>query len=379
MLRSFTQVVRRNPVASTSKCSSCQAVQLPAAVQYRARGYASSAKDPNAFSSNGSGSRKPNRQVPTHKPPKRRLEAASQPLRISTPTRGPTLPCIAHTSADKYDLLKLGYTLHQLGVSWNEVPEQDKDRAFVIGPWKGRGGAERLISGKDVRRTTVPDESTLLEEMDEGDDDGFAYGKRGEIWVFGNGSFVTWGLTEEEGKAFLRDVIRRKGANIESERIAAKEHEIEEMDFVVDPNASVSTITSSLQTVLTNSTTEILGNMILLGQPPELHTFQSSPSLASSLSRYTISLSLTRSSSLSVLEDRLDEHIASVSTLPKLLKRWGQQPMKRRAVIQKIGELMTIRMAVNTKGGGLDDTPEVSKYTNSSSHVDDSFTGLSRN
>jgi uncharacterized Rmd1/YagE family protein len=33
--------------------------------------------------------------------------------------------------------------------------------------------------------------------------------------------------------------------------------------------------------------------------------------------------------------------------------------MKRRAVIQKIGELMTIRMAVNTKGGGLDDTPEV--------------------
>lgn len=111
---------------------------------------------------------------------------------------------------------------------------------------------------------------------------------------------------------------------------------------------------------LIGSTTEILGNMILLGQPPELHTFQSSPSLASSLSRYTISLSLTRSSSLSVLEDRLDTHIASVSTLPKLLERWGAQPMKRRAVIQKIGELMTIRMAVNTKGGGLDDTPEVS-------------------
>lgn len=240
MLRSFTQVVKRSPIASTSKCTTCQAVQLPAIALHPARTYASSAKDSNASSSgSNSGSRKSNRQVPTHKPPKRRLEAASQPLRISTPTRGPTLPCIAHTSADKYDLLKLGYTLHQLGVSWNEVPEQDKDRAFVIGPWKGRGGAERLISGKDIRRTTVPDdpETSLLEEAEEGDDDGFAYGKRGEIWVFGNGSFVTWGLTEEEGKAFLRDVIRRKGANIESERIAAKEHEIEEMDFVVDPNA----------------------------------------------------------------------------------------------------------------------------------------------
>lgn len=187
-------------------------------------------------------SRKTHKATPTHKPPKRRLEAASQPLRIHTPTRGNVLPCIAHTSADRYDLINLGVVLKSLGVSWNEVPEQDKDRALVIGPWKGRGGAERLISGKDLRRTTVytPEESSSnLEEADEYDygDGGFQYGDRGEIWVFGNGSFVTWGLTEEEGKAFLREVIRRKGANVESERLSAKEYEIEEMDFVVDPAA----------------------------------------------------------------------------------------------------------------------------------------------
>lgn len=34
--------------------------------------------------------------------------------------------------------------------------------------------------------------------------------------------------------------------------------------------------------------------------------------------------------------------------------------MRRKEVIRKIGELMTLRMAVNTRGGGLDDTPEVS-------------------
>jgi uncharacterized Rmd1/YagE family protein len=115
---------------------------------------------------------------------------------------------------------------------------------LVIGPWKGRGGAERLISGKDLRRTTVytPEESTngsAVEESEDYGDGGFQYGDRGEIWVFGNGSFVTWGLTEEEGKAFLREVIRRKGANVESERLSAKEYEIEEMDFVVDPAAYV--------------------------------------------------------------------------------------------------------------------------------------------
>jgi uncharacterized Rmd1/YagE family protein len=91
-----------------------------------------------------------------------------------------------------------------------------------------------------------------------------------------------------------------------------------------------------------------------------LSSFPSSPTLASLLARYTLSLSLTRSSSLSVLEDRLDTHIASTSTLPRALERWGVQPMNRKEVIRKIGELMTLRMAVNTRGGGLEETPEVS-------------------
>ena len=53
--------------------------------------------------------------------------------------------------------------------------------------------------------------------------------------------------------------------------------------------------------------------------------------------------------------------------------------MKRRAVIQKIGELMTIRMAVNTKGGGLDDTPEVSQILCGVKYADDSSTGPNLN
>lgn len=253
MFRSAAQSLRRSTTiasASSSRCANCSRPQrLP--IQFVAqsrnqfidvqssRYYAT--QIPGLTHNSNSNSRKLHKATPTHKPPKRRLEAASQPLRIHTPTRGNVLPCIAHTSADRYDLINLGVVLKSLGVSWNEVPEQDKDRALVIGPWKGRGGAERLISGKDLRRTTVytPEESGAnnVDEMEDYGDGGFQYGDRGEIWVFGNGSFVTWGLTEEEGKAFLREVIRRKGANVESERLSAKEYEIEEMDFVVDPAA----------------------------------------------------------------------------------------------------------------------------------------------
>lgn len=279
---------------------------------------------------------------PQHKPPKRRLEAASQPLRNApSVTRGPVLQCIAHSTAEKYNLVNLGITLTQLGVRWDEIPEGDRERAIVIGPWKGRGGAERLVQGKDLPRVH---ESNTNEFEEEDEVSGFGYGDRGEIWVFNSGNFVTWGLSEEKGKAFLRDVIRRKGSGIEMDRFAPGEHEVEEMDFVVDPDAN----------------TAILGNLILLGSPPVLNSFPHSPSLASLLARYTLSLALTRSSSLSVLEDRLDNHIASVSTLPRALAKTGAQPLGRREVIRKLGELMTLRMAVNTSRGGLEDTPEVS-------------------
>ena len=183
---------------------------------------------------------KPHRKQKTqsHKPPKRRLEAASQPLRNApSSTRGPVLQCIAHTTAEKYDIVALGVTLRLLGVRWDEVPEGDRERAIVIGPWKGRGGAERLMRGKDVRRVTSNNDRAGEEEDAESFEMGFGYGDRGEIWVFNSGNFVTWGLTEEEGRAFLREVIRRKGPSVEIDRLVAKEYEVEEMDFVVDPDA----------------------------------------------------------------------------------------------------------------------------------------------
>lgn len=325
--------------AGPSTCTQCMRSIRPVASPIAARQIAI----PVRFASNGfvngsDGVRPKRKPKPQHKPPKRRLEALSQPLRnASSVTRGPVLQCVAHTTAEKYDLVNLGVTLRGLGVRWDEVPEGDRERAIVIGPWKGRGGAERLIRGIDVRR--VHNEA---EEEDEANM-GFGYGDRGEIWVFNSGSFVTWGMSEQEGRAFLRDLIRRKGAGVESGRLAPGEHEVEEMDFVVDPDAQ----------------TSILGNLILLGTPPELNSFPSSPSLGSLLARYTLSLALTRSSSLSVLEDRLDAHIASVSTLPRALERTGHQPMGRREVIRKLGELMTLRMAVNTRGGGIEDTPEI--------------------
>ena len=57
-------------------------------------------------------------------------------------------------------------------------------------------------------------------------------GREGEIFVFSNGSIVCWGLGEEDTKRFATEVIERTpGIQVGP----LKEHETEELEFVIDP------------------------------------------------------------------------------------------------------------------------------------------------
>lgn len=70
---------------------------------------------------------------------------------------------------------------------------------------------------------------------DRGDADG---GKReGEVFIFRNGSFVCWGLTEEDAVRFRRDVLMPTNAEVGT----FAEPETEELEFATDPSECVST------------------------------------------------------------------------------------------------------------------------------------------
>lgn len=56
-------------------------------------------------------------------------------------------------------------------------------------------------------------------------------GKEGEVFVFGNGSFVCWGLGEDEAARFAQQVLRRSAATV----APLKEPETEDLEFVTDP------------------------------------------------------------------------------------------------------------------------------------------------
>ncbi|PAV16037.1 hypothetical protein PNOK_0765700 [Pyrrhoderma noxium] len=230
----------------------------------------------------------------------RRTAAASLPIRSNpTPTRSDIRPVTVITTAERYLLPQLRARLPA-----SAIPIQS---AWWIPRWAGRG--------KGVLSDANNGKSGLEGKEGKGGIEG--NGKlenEGEIFIFGNGTVVCWGLEEGDARKFVRDFIG--GSNAEVGRLA--EYETEDVEFVTDPN----------------ETTRLQGDLIILGTspPPEdptsLHTLPTNQQMVlpptTLLARYSYSQALARSSALSALEEKLDVFLSSVSALPVTLSHTGQ-------------------------------------------------------
>ena len=120
--------------------------------------------------------------------PLRRTASASLPIRSNpTPTRSSIQPVFTLTTAERYALARLS----------KHLPPSSK--ALHDAWW--------------VPKYTID-------------------GKEGEVFVFGNGSIVCWGLGEEEAGKFAKEVIAKANAEI----APLKEPETEDLEFVTDPS-----------------------------------------------------------------------------------------------------------------------------------------------
>ncbi|KAI0064765.1 hypothetical protein BV25DRAFT_1913943 [Artomyces pyxidatus] len=171
-------------------------------------------------------------------------------------------------------------------------------------------------------------------------------GKEGEVFIFSNGSFVCWGLAEEDALRFRRDVLARSGA----ETAPLRDPETEELEFVMDPSEE----------------TRLQGDLIVLGSSPPLSEPESLPKdLPPSafppetlLARYAYSQALSRSTALSVLEVSLENYLSSVSSLPLSLEKTGKPGLGRRALVMKLGELLKFRQGLNLNRENFFDVPD---------------------
>lgn len=242
----------------------------------------------------------PSKPKPKESTPLRRAAAASQPIRSNpTPTRSEIQPVFTLSTAERYDFRKLRERLPSSAQSIHEA-------------W------------------WIP-----------------KYGK-GEIFVFpNNGSFVCWGLSDDEARRFAGRVLGFQGVEVGS----LKEPETEELDFVTDPSEQ----------------TRLQGDLIILGKEQSETEFEDSvSSLPNSvfpqhtiMARYAFSQALSRSTSLSALEVSLEEYLSSVANLPHSLEKRGKPGLGRRELIKKLGELMKFRQGLNLSRENFADTPDL--------------------
>ncbi|KAJ3770376.1 hypothetical protein FB446DRAFT_744482 [Lentinula raphanica] len=171
--------------------------------------------------------------------------------------------------------------------------------------------------------------------------------RQGEIFIFGNGSFVCWGLGEKDARDFEKEVLRA----IPGFQIAPlKEAETEELEFVTDRTEE----------------TRLQGDLIILGKTspvdPQSIPFSNLPTMifppATLLARYAFSQALSRSTALSGLEVSLDDYLSSMTHLPQTLEETGKPGMSRKALIKKLGQLMKFRQGLNLNRENFSDVPD---------------------
>ncbi|EIN04900.1 hypothetical protein PUNSTDRAFT_75319 [Punctularia strigosozonata HHB-11173 SS5] len=250
--------------------------------------------------------------------PLRRTAADSLPIRVNpTPTRGNIQPVITLATAERYLLSRLRLSTP------SHLQAQMLHDAWYIPRWSTKKGTQ-------------------------GDS-----AQEGEIFVFGNGSFVCWGLDEKGAQNFAEEVLRAR-RDVEIGRL--KEPEVEELDFVTDPTEWVNSSAPK---------TRLQGDLIILGEAPPispdamLTTVPPTPfSPETILARYAFSQALSRSTALSALEVSLEDYLAGMALLPQSLEKTGKPGMSRKQLIKKLGELLKYRQGLNLNRENFSDTPD---------------------
>lgn len=181
----------------------------------------------------------------------------------------------------------------------------------------------------------------------------------GEAFIFRSGSYVTWGISHEQSRKFLRSVIRgRPNSGGSAEVDAYTEIGDEGMEYILAED----------------QITRVVGDVIVIGQQPrgqeELEGNYLDDSAAISgepeepdwtpmLARLAFSQGLSRSARLSVQEAALTKYLEEVADMPARLEAEGKVPLPRRQVIRKMGTLLKLRQRANLDSENFLDDPEM--------------------
>ncbi|KIL89832.1 required for meiotic nuclear division protein 1 like protein [Fusarium avenaceum] len=155
----------------------------------------------------------------------------------------------------------------------------------------------------------------------------------GDIFVFPSGTIVTWSLPS--------DVVTRQIMRAAEEAHPIAHREFEDLEFTTDTNREASVLK---------------GDVIVLGTRKEN---KEADKLDTTLAKVAFSSGLARSTKLAVLETALTTYFESTRNIPALLSRGAGIPLGRKFILQKTGELLSLRARLNHYSELTDSLPDI--------------------
>lgn len=155
----------------------------------------------------------------------------------------------------------------------------------------------------------------------------------GDIFVFPSGTVVTWSLPP--------DVVTRQLLRAAEDPHPPALREVEDLDFVADTSRAESTVK---------------GDVVVLGTRRE---HSDGDTLDTTLAKVAFSSGLARSTKLAVLESALTSYFESTRNIPTLLSQGAGVPLGRRFILQKTGELLSLRARLNHYSELTDSLPDI--------------------
>lgn len=158
----------------------------------------------------------------------------------------------------------------------------------------------------------------------------------GDIFVFPSGTVVTWSLPPDVVTTLATKYLLPAAEDPHVDR-----KEVEDLEFAVDPERDQSAIN---------------GDVVVLGTRQEA---QDGDRLNTTLAKIAFSSGLARSTKLAVLESSLNSYFDSTRRIPALLSRGSRFALSRRFILQKTGELLSLRAQLNHYNELTDSLPDI--------------------
>ncbi|KAK4242928.1 required for meiotic nuclear division protein 1 [Achaetomium macrosporum] len=157
-----------------------------------------------------------------------------------------------------------------------------------------------------------------------------------DIFVFPSGTVVTWALPSD-----VVNTLATKHLLPAAEIPFVEEKEVEDLEFLVDPEQEESRVS---------------GDVVVLGTRREV---DAGDRLDTTLAKIAFSSGLARSTKLAVLESSLTRYLESTRHIPDRLSQGLRAPLSRELILQKTGELLNLRSQLNHYNDLTDALPDI--------------------